>query len=99
MRTNIPMTWGRTLVILTPKPLAANLKFQTFIEFQSIKKKGVLSNQVLQIAPLHMADSPHHSSDVYKHVVHNLSFFDTSSHTPNLDSKEPNLNSVKSPQF
>lgn len=46
-----------------------------------------------------MADSPHHSSDVYKHVVHNLSFFDTSSHMPNLDSKEPNLNSVKSPQF
>lgn len=49
--------------------------------------------------PLRIAGSPHHNSDVYKHDVHNLSFSDTSSHTPNLDSKEPNLNSVKSSHF
>jgi len=46
-----------------------------------------------------MVDSPHHSTYIYKHAVHNFSIFDSSSHTPNLDSKEPNLNSVKSSQF
>lgn len=57
------------------------------------------NKQVLRDVPHHMGGSPHHSIDVYKHAVHNLSFSDTFSHKTNLDGKEPNLNSVKSHQF
>lgn len=42
-----------------------------------------------------MASSPHYSNGVYKHAAHNLSFFDTSVHTPNLDNMEPTLKSAK----
>ena len=44
--------------------------------------------------PLSMEGNPHHSSGAYKGGVHSPALSDTSSHTTNLDSKEPILISI-----
>lgn len=69
------------------------------MQLRKLNKLKASRNQILQDTPLSKVDSHHHSNDAYKHAVHNLSFFDTSYHMPNLDGKEPTLDSVKGCQY
>lgn len=65
------------------------LAFFYFLEEKSNQRKNISLRNPIKIKPLSIVGNPRHSSDVYMHADHSLSFVDTSFHITVLDGKGP----------